>query len=75
MKTQINQNKISEHQGLIMIICCLIPLIIAGALFYLGFKNYAIFAIMLLCLVLHYILMINMHKKEATEENKKDICH
>ena len=47
-----------------MIICCLIPLIIAGALFYFGFKTYAIFAIMLLCPILHYFMMENMHKKD-----------
>jgi len=49
MKTQTTQNKIHANHSFMIILCCLIPLIIAGALFYFGLKNYAIFAVMLLC--------------------------
>ncbi|MEK6859729.1 MAG: DUF2933 domain-containing protein [Nanoarchaeota archaeon] len=55
-----------------MLICCLIPVIIAGALFYFGFKTYAILAVMLLCPILHYFMMRGMHKKHSSK-NKK--CH
>ena len=55
-----------------MLICCLIPLIIAGVLFYLGFKIYAILAVMFLCPILHYFMMKDMHGKHEGSENEKD---
>ena len=55
-----------------MIICCGAPLIIAGALFYFGFKTYAIFAVMLLCPVLHYFMMRDMHGKHGNKNEEKD---
>lgn len=64
-----------KNHGLIMLLCCLIPLIIAGALFYLGFKNYSVLAVMLLCPILHYFMMRGIHKKEKVKENKKTGCH
>ena len=74
--------KIKENHWLMMAICCLIPIIIAGILFYFGFKTYAIIAVMLLCPILHYFMMKDMHGKHEKEseggdktekENKK--CH
>ena len=59
-------NKIKENHWLIMIICCGVPLIIAGILFYFGFKTYAILVIMLLCPILHYLMMEDMHKKQKS---------
>ncbi len=75
METQTKKDKISGNHVLMMMLCCLIPLIIAGALFYFGFNQYALLAIMLLCPILHYFMMKNMHKKEGTKENKKVGCH
>ncbi|MDP2925118.1 MAG: hypothetical protein Q8N99_01975 [Nanoarchaeota archaeon] len=67
--------KIKQNHLLMMLICCIIPLVIAGTLFYLGFKTYALLAVMLLCPILHYFMMRDMHKKEGTKENKKAGCH
>lgn len=70
--------KIKENHWLMMAICCLIPIIIAGILFYFGFKTYAIIAVMLLCPILHYFMMKDTHgkhddKNKEGSENKK--CH
>ena len=75
MKTQTKCDMAGANHGLMMLLCCLIPLIVAGILFYLGLKTYAIFAVMLLCPILHYFMMKGMHKKERTKENKKAGCH
>ena len=64
-------NKIKQNHWLMMIICCAIPLIIAGILFYLGFKTYASFAVILLCPILHYFLMRDMHGKHG-DKNKEE---
>ena len=64
------KEKRNSH-GWKMIICCLIPLIIAGALFYLGFKTYAILVIMLLCPILHYFMMKDMYGKHNNEKEEK----
>ena len=64
-------DKIKQNHSLMMILCCAIPLVIAGILFYLGFKTYAIFAVMLLCPVLHYFMMRDMHKEHDCEKDKE----
>lgn len=66
-------DKIKENHWLMMLICCLVPLIIAGALVYFGFKTYAIFAAMLLCPVLHYFMMKDMHRSSEFKNTQK--CH
>ena len=63
-------DKIRQNHWLMMLVCCLIPLIIAGILFYLGFKTYAILAAMLLCPILHYFMMKDMHKKHNLNKQK-----
>ena len=64
----VNMGKIEiKSHSWKMLICCLIPIIIAGILFYFGFKTYAILAVMLLCPILHYFLMKDMHKKHEKE--------
>ena len=70
-------NKIKQNHWLMMFICCLIPIIIAGILFYFGFKTYAILAVMFLCPILHYLTMKDMHKKHNGQEDKKENkkCH
>lgn len=60
--------RIKHNHLLMMIICCMIPLVIAGILFYLGLRTYAIFAVMLLCPILHYFIMRNMHKNHNCEK-------
>jgi len=53
-----------------MLICCLIPVVIAGILFYFGFKTYATLAIVILCPILHYFMMKDMHEKNKEHLNK-----
>ena len=55
--------RIRENHNLIMLTYCLTPLIITGALFYFGFKKYAILAVILICPILHYFMMKDIHKK------------
>ena len=55
-----------------MILCCGAPLIIAGILFYFGFKTYAILSAMLLCPVLHYFMMKDMHGGDGGNKGKKN---
>lgn len=66
----MKQTRIKSHSWK-MLICCLIPLIIAGVLFYFGFKTYAILAVMLLCPILHYLMMKDMLGKKGNKEE----CH
>ena len=66
--------KIKENHSLMMLLCCIIPLIIAGALYYFGYKTYSFIAIMLLCPILHYFMMKDMHKNHSNKEEKKK-CH
>ena len=61
--------KIKENHSLMMILCCVIPLIIAGILYYFGFKTYALIAVMLLCPILHYFMMNNMHGKHGGKDD------
>ncbi|MEK6936077.1 MAG: hypothetical protein AABW67_04770 [Nanoarchaeota archaeon] len=67
-------NKIKENHWLMMIICCGAPLIIAGILFYFGFKTYAILAVMLLCPILHYF-MTNKFLHRSSEFGGAQKCH
>lgn len=66
--------KIKQNHWLMMILCCLIPVIIAGILFYLGFKTYAILAAMLLCPILHYF-MTNKFLHRSSEFEGAQKCH
>lgn len=56
------QKRMSKH-ALIMILCCLIPLVILGVLWATGFSgNYLILVVILLCPLLHVFMMRGMHK-------------
>ena len=63
-----------------MVVCCIVPLLIAGILYYyFNLKTYALLAVMLLCPILHYFLMRDMHKNHSNHQNKnlknKESCH
>ena len=62
--------RIRENHNLIMLTYCLTPLIITGALFYFGFKKYAILAVILICQILHYFMMKDIHKKHNLKRDK-----
>ncbi len=59
------KHKIAKH-GLIMLLCCLIPIVILVILLAVGLRgSYMYFAIILLCPLLHIIMMMSMHKKDG----------
>ncbi|PIN77955.1 hypothetical protein COV14_04865 [Candidatus Woesearchaeota archaeon CG10_big_fil_rev_8_21_14_0_10_33_12] len=71
--------KIKKNHGLMMILCCAIPLvllIIATKIFNLNGK-YLFWFILLLCPLMHFFMMKDTHKKHGKEEKNKenDECH
>lgn len=53
----------SKH-ALIMVLCCLIPLVILGVLWAIGISGgYLILGVMLLCPLLHIFMMRGIHKR------------
>ncbi len=57
------QKGMSKHT-LIMILCCLIPLVILGVLWAIGISgSYLILGVILLCPLLHIFMMRGMHKE------------
>ncbi len=67
--------KIKHNHGLLMLICCGIPLLLlVGARTIFGLsKNYLLWFIFLLCPILHYFMMKDMHNKNSKDSGKK--CH
>ncbi len=68
--------KIRHNHGLMMVICCGAPLILLGiAIYFFGLsKSYLFWFILLLCPIMHYFMMKDMHKKHPDKkENEK--CH
>ena len=56
------QKGMSKHT-LIMVLCCLIPLVILGILWVAGVSgSYLILGVLLLCPLLHIVMMRGMHK-------------
>lgn len=68
--------KLRQNRGLMMIICCGVPLIllIAATSFFGLSKNYLLWFMLLLCPVMHYFMMRDMHKKHPDKKNG-DKCH
>ncbi len=67
--------KLKRNHLLLMVICCVIPLLlVAGAVYFLGWsKSYLFWTVLLLCPITHYFMMKNMHGDKKDEENQK--CH
>ncbi len=64
MTTEGSEQKgISKHT-LIMVLCCLIPLVALGILWAIGVsESYLIFGVILLCPLLHIFMMRGRHKE------------
>ncbi len=62
--------KIKQNHWLMMIICCGVPLILLIiAIYFFGLDNkYLFWGILLLCPILHYFMMKDMHKKHGDEK-------
>ena len=59
------QKGISKH-ALIMVLCCLIPIMILAVLWAIGVSgSYLIFGVILLCPALHILMMRGMHRESG----------
>lgn len=70
-----HKNKREKKHGLLMILCCLLPIIIFGVLAFLPSKNVQLqkflsFGVFLLCPLLHIFMMKGMacHSKDEKKE-------
>lgn len=84
MESDINIQKINKGTGnhrhtLMMVLCCLIPIVILGILWVAGVsQNILSFGILLLCPIMHLLMMKNMEhgtqnlERSQSDENKKE---
>ena len=63
--------KFKLNHNLMMFICCGIPLILLViAVYFFGLsKSYLFWFILLLCPIMHYFMMRDMHKKHSNDNN------
>jgi hypothetical protein len=78
MNNHCNKNKFHK---ILIILCCAIPLLVIGALYFTkvqgtSWGSILSFGAILLCPLMHLIMMPLMHGKrgESTEDNKQS-CH
>ncbi len=66
--------RIRQNHWLMMIVCCGIPLIILIlAIYFFGLDNkYLFWFILLLCPILHYFMMRDMHGEHSDEKGVKN---
>ncbi len=65
MDTEESKQKVMTKHSLIMLLCCLVPLVILGVLWAAGVSgNYLIWGVLLLCPLLHIFMMRGMHRKD-----------
>ncbi len=59
-------SRIKGDHALMMLVCCLVPLLLLAAAWYLGVdRGIVSFGFLLLCPLLHFFLMKDPHKPEA----------
>ncbi len=65
--------KLRHNYALMMVICCGVPLLLLlGAIYFFGLsRSYLFWFILLLCPIMHYFMMKDMHKKHSTETKEK----
>ncbi|HIH16316.1 MAG TPA: DUF2933 domain-containing protein [Candidatus Diapherotrites archaeon] len=70
-------SQVWQDHTLLMLACCLVPLLLLAAALYLGVNNDLLFfGFLLLCPLLHFFLMKDMHKQGGNEtEGKEEACH
>ncbi len=70
METQGSEQKGMSKHTLIMVLCCLIPLVMLGVLWAIGISgSYLILGVILLCPLLHIFMMQGMHKGGGGEHD------
>ena len=64
-----------HNHGLMMMVCCVAPLVLLiMAVYFFGLsKSYLTWFILLLCPIMHFFMMKNMHGDKKDGEDKK--CH
>ena len=78
MESDTNIEKIHKgtgsHHTLMMVLCCLIPIVILGILWIAGVsQNILSFGILLLCPIMHLVMMKNMkHGTQNPERSQTD---
>ena len=64
METKETERKGMSKHTLIMVLCCLIPLVTLGVLWAIGVSgSYLIFGVILLCPLLHIFMMRGRHRE------------
>ncbi len=68
--------KIRRNHGLMMIICCAVPLVLLTvSVKFFGLNNkYLVWFMLLLCPLMHFFMMKDMHKKQS-DGKKGEGCH
>ncbi len=62
----------NKNHGFLMFLCCAIPIIILIAVSFFGLsQQYIYWLVILLCPLMHYFMMNNMHNKDG----KDGRCH
>ena len=62
------EHKMDNKHTLMMVLCCAIPIAAFAALWYFGLTDgYWVYAVMLLCPVLHGLMIHKMPEKSSTE--------
>ena len=76
MKLKELYNKIRHKHGLMMLVCCALPLILLlGATYLFGLsKSELYWFFLLLCPLMHFWMMKDMHK-HGKEDKGKGGCH
>lgn len=70
---KINRTGNRRHT-LMMVLCCLIPLVILGILWVAGVSwNILSFGIILLCPIVHLVMMKNMKHRHDIEDKKEEV--
>lgn len=67
------QDKLKNNHGLIMVLCCAIPVVVVVVgTYYFGWqqRSYLVWLFLLLCPLMHYWMMKEMHGKEKNSEDK-----
>jgi hypothetical protein len=79
MESATKIQKITKGAGnhrhtLMMVLCCLIPLVILGILWVVGVsQNILSFGILLLCPIMHFVMMKNMEHGHDIENKKEEL--
>lgn len=80
-------SRIKGDHALMMVVCCLVPLLLLGLAWYLGVdRGLVSFGFLLLCPLMHFFLMGDMHKGHANgtqsnggsgakEAGRQEKCH